>query len=488
MKSSPAAIALLGLTLLVVGPATGHAAGMTVEELPLAAAPGSATPSLTGALDGSIFVAWTEMSENGDHETALRFAQFDRETQRWFDPQTIAAGENWLRDPDDSPVIAAGLRGRLAAAWYVKNTAGGYHARVSQSEDGGQTWSAPARLTTESERQKFVQLVPLLNGSWLALWLDGRDAAATQLRSRVIGDDAPDALVDDRVSDCGPLSSLVLPNGVVLTAYRDRSATEVRDIAYRAYSRGDWEEVNAPTQDGWQTEDCPVSGAHLARRSGNVAAAWFTGANHTPQVWVARSNNLGRSWNSITRVDDPDQPAMGAPQVVVLRDGTHWISWLEAGRTLALRALHREGAVGEVHRLAGPTEGRAHVRVLNNRADQAAQLLIVHPRDGRVVTDIATLPFDGEPTIDDCGCSPAEAARRGHPVTGEIVSLLPDRDALLVAHEEVPGVMRAMTMAFQVDPKVLDVVRPGQRITGRMERRADGKWWFFSIRIVRATN
>ena len=62
--------------------------------------------------------------------------------------------------------------------------------------------------------------------------------------------------------------------------------------------------------------------------------------------------------------------------------------------------------------------------------------------------------------------------------------MLKDRDALLVAHEKVPGVMMAMTMAFQVDRRVLDLVKPDQEITGRMERRDDGKWWLFSIRIV----
>jgi Cu/Ag efflux protein CusF len=73
-------------------------------------------------------------------------------------------------------------------------------------------------------------------------------------------------------------------------------------------------------------------------------------------------------------------------------------------------------------------------------------------------------------------------------VTGKIVSVLTDRKALLVAHEEVPGVMMAMTMSFQVDPRVLDLVKPEQNILARMERRDDGKWWLFSIRILNAAN
>ncbi len=483
MKFPAATAALLSASILVGTLGAASATEITFEELPLAAETGSAHPSRTGALDGNVFVSWTEPS--GDDATALRFTKFDRETQSWFDPKTIVAGPDWFLNATDSPMIAAGLRGRLAAVWYVHNPDGGYHAMVSTSTDQGSSWSPAQRITTESERQEFVQLAPLLNGSWLAIWLDGRTKETTALRSRVVGGDGPDELVDERVCDCCPISTLVLPNGVVLTAYRDRSSDEIRDIAYRAYSRGAWREMPNPSTDGWRINGCPVNGAHLSRRSGNVASAWFTAANNTPQVLVARSNNLGRSWSSVSRIDDPTQTAVGSPQVAVLRDGTHWVAWLESGGTLALRSLERDGSLGTLtHRHAGPTEGAVHMRVLNNRADQAAQLLLVQTRAGRVVTEIATLPYDGEPTIDDCGCSPAEAATRGHAVRGEIVSLLPDRGALLVDHEEVPGVMMAMTMAFQVDPRVLDAVQPGQEITARMERRDDGKWWLFSIRIV----
>lgn len=483
MKFLAAAAALIRIALLAGSAALASASAIKFQQLPLAAAATSRTPALTSAQDGNLFVSWTEPT--GEGATALRVARFDRETNAWFSPVTIATGADWFINDRDTPTITAGLRGRVAAIWYAENPAGGYHARFSDSEDYGASWSAPARITTESERQEFVQLAALLNGNWLAIWLDGREATATQLRSRVVGHDKTDTLVDARVCDCCPLSPLVLPNGVVLTAYRDRSETEVRDIAYRAYSRGDWRETSAPDADGWIIAGCPVNGPHLSRRSGNVAATWFTAADDNPRVLVARSNNLGRTWTAATRIDDPDQPTSGSPNVVVLRDGTHWISWLETNGNLALRALHGNGALDPIHRHPGASEGRPHMRILHNRSDQAAQLLIVQRRGGRVVTEIATLPYDGEPTIDDCGCSPAEAALRGHPVRGRIVSLLPERSALLVDHEEIPGVMAAMTMAFQVDPRVLEAVAPGQTITGRLERRDDDrKWWLFRIRIV----
>jgi uncharacterized GH25 family protein len=67
-----------------------------------------------------------------------------------------------------------------------------------------------------------------------------------------------------------------------------------------------------------------------------------------------------------------------------------------------------------------------------------------------------------------------------HPVRGVIVSLLPDQSALLVKHEEVPGVMRAMTMLFKVEPAALTRFKTGDAIRALMSRRPDG-WWLHAI-------
>jgi Cu/Ag efflux protein CusF len=70
---------------------------------------------------------------------------------------------------------------------------------------------------------------------------------------------------------------------------------------------------------------------------------------------------------------------------------------------------------------------------------------------------------------------PAAEAVKRHPLRGVIVEVLPDRSALLVKHEEIPGVMRAMTMLFKVDAATLAAVKKGDAITGLVSRR-DGEW------------
>ena len=45
----------------------------------------------------------------------------------------------------------------------------------------------------------------------------------------------------------------------------------------------------------------------------------------------------------------------------------------------------------------------------------------------------------------------------------------------MVKHEEIPGVMRAMTMMFKVDEATLKTFKPGDALTGLMSRQ--GNTW-----------
>lgn len=67
--------------------------------------------------------------------------------------------------------------------------------------------------------------------------------------------------------------------------------------------------------------------------------------------------------------------------------------------------------------------------------------------------------------------APAAANAKRHPLRGVVTQIYPDRSALLVKHEEIPGVMRAMTMLFKVDAPTLAAARKGRALTGLMSRR-----------------
>ena len=87
----------------------------------------------------------------------------------------------------------------------------------------------------------------------------------------------------------------------------------------------------------------------------------------------------------------------------------------------------------------------------------------------------AVFAADGKPAE-----KTAEAPKR-HPLRGVITGVLAEKSSILVKHEDIPGVMRAMTMAFKVDAATLQSVREGQAITGLLAREADG-WHLYDVK------
>ncbi len=72
-----------------------------------------------------------------------------------------------------------------------------------------------------------------------------------------------------------------------------------------------------------------------------------------------------------------------------------------------------------------------------------------------------------------------------HPLKGVIIDVVADKSALLVKHEEIPGVMKAMTMLLKVDADTLksSAATKGTAITGFLVRKTDG-WWLEEVAAV----
>ncbi|MEI6466880.1 MAG: copper-binding protein, partial [Verrucomicrobiota bacterium] len=77
----------------------------------------------------------------------------------------------------------------------------------------------------------------------------------------------------------------------------------------------------------------------------------------------------------------------------------------------------------------------------------------------------------------------AEAQAKRHPLRGVVTAVLPERSAVMVKHEDIPGVMRAMTMAFKVDTATLQTLKPGDAITGLMSRQGSN-WVLEDVKPV----
>jgi hypothetical protein len=329
------------------------------------AAPGSAEPDLAVGADGRLYLSWIEPAGEAH---ALRFAVW--EDDGWSEARTVVTGHDWFVNWADFPSLAASRDGTLVAHWLVRAGPSkyAYDVKLAVSRDGGASWSdpvSPHRDGTETEHG-FVSIVPEPGGTFEILWLDGRETAVDDrgqatgtgvmtLRSANLdreGTLGAERLIDERVCDCCSTDAVIGADGAVLAAFRDRSESEIRDIALARLGPDGWTPGGLVHADGWEISACPVNGPALAATGDRVACAWFTAPDRLGSVRVAFSEDGGRSFGDPIRIDS-GKP-VGRVDVVQLDDGTAVVSWLEAG-AVRLRWVTADGPLS-VSRIAAATE------------------------------------------------------------------------------------------------------------------------------------
>ena len=463
------------------------------------------SPAIVRGADGTIWLTWLERENDGN--TALRFAAFDPQQKSWREPRTIARGANWFVNFADFPTIAIGPGHTAVAVWFVNNSAPaasaathdhhgpGYTAFISQTADGGKTWSRAAPLTRESDSVEFVSLATLADGRVLAVWLDGRakkaGGKAQQLYSRVLGSGQPDTLVDASVCDCCQTTLTAFPDGSALVAYRGRSATEIRDIRIARFRHGKWSEPRALHADGWQINGCPVNGPRLVSDGGRVGVAWFTAAEAKPRVLASFSPDAGARFVEPLRID-AGKPS-GRVDTLLLRDGALLVTWLETDGTLALRRISPDFSTRESIALVTATDERIkgfpRLALLEDYrgGSSRAQLLVAYAVEGEnagLRTLLVTVPEGALLEAEkNCDCAPTPEQLQGYPLRGKIVSIDQSRGTIRVQHPDVPGIFERGAREFHVDPPLLAVATPGREFFGRVESRDDA-WWLFDVRFL----
>jgi protein SCO1 len=74
-------------------------------------------------------------------------------------------------------------------------------------------------------------------------------------------------------------------------------------------------------------------------------------------------------------------------------------------------------------------------------------------------------------------CSAAPPAARQYPLRGQVLAVVPDRHEVTVKHDDIPGFMPAMTMAYRVkDAKLLEGLSRGDLISATLNVRDADAW------------
>ncbi|MGH9962594.1 MAG: hypothetical protein ACREBC_36680, partial [Pyrinomonadaceae bacterium] len=133
----------------------------------------------------------------------------------------------------------------------------------------------------------------------------------------------------------------------LLAVYRDRSDKEVRDIHFVTRQQGNWSVSRPVHSDNWEISGCPVNGPSVAAEGRSVAVAWYTGANDSPRVKAAFSNDAGATFDKAIEVDDGE--SLGRVDVLMLADESALVCWLSGnaeGGAIKVRRVQPNGSLG----------------------------------------------------------------------------------------------------------------------------------------------
>ncbi|HXV60527.1 MAG TPA: exo-alpha-sialidase, partial [Vicinamibacteria bacterium] len=272
-----------------------------VEILASPAAATSMTPYL-GASASEMYLSWLERTGEGH---SLRLARWDGE--RFSEPTTVRTAKNFFANWADFPSVLPLEDGRVAVHWLEKAGEGTYEydVRFSLSRDRGRNWDRSRKLHRDRTLTEhgFASLASHGRDGLAAVWLDGRKGDemslyATSLVGNELGDEQ---LLDDRVCECCQTAMAVTDEGWFV-AYRDRSAEEIRDIAYVRRVDGTWTEPKTLNPDGWKIDGCPVNGPQVTASGRRLAIAWFSAAEDEPRVQVVFSSDFGESFSAPVRL------------------------------------------------------------------------------------------------------------------------------------------------------------------------------------------
>lgn len=323
------------------------ASAPVLEDFP-PVSPGSVSPEIAGAADGTLWTVWIEKED----APVVRAAKVKGAV--WSDPITLAKGEDIVANDADIPQVAVLADGSVVVQWMTRGAGGASSMLVARSKDG-RTFAKPVPLGKPSKAERGFARFWSEGGTFRAAWLEDGQLLSAPWADGKFGEST---VVDARVCECCQLAVTAAAGGALI-AYRDRSDDEVRDIRVVAHQGIAWDEPVSPGleagADAWKTPACPVNGPAIDARGGSggrdIAVAWFSGAGE-PSVKVAFSRNGGKSFGDPVRVDAGNPEGRVAVRWI---DGTHalvtWVERTEDGNAL-FASWAKPAAAGEPAQIA----------------------------------------------------------------------------------------------------------------------------------------
>src|SRR5438132_12897921 len=86
--------------------------------------------------------------------------------------------------------------------------------------------------------------------------------------------------------------------------------------------------------------------------------------------------------------------------------------------------------------------------------------------------------------LSGCGTGSAVPKEKTFDVKGTVVSMDPKKPSVKLDHQDIPGLMKAMVMEFDVaDPKLLEGVKAGDNVQGKLKSKDGGEYTVIELKV-----
>ena len=220
-------------------------------------------------------------------------------------PHEVAAhGENF-------PILILRSMREFYILWQARGADGnGSVLKLSRSTDWGTSFAKPVAVDPGSQSQGFYTMSVSPKGVVYAAWLDGRERGGEGsglyvARSTDHGASFEKSVrVASSVCPCCRPSLAFGTGETVYASWRSVAQGDVRDIhiASSPDAGATWSKPSGVAEDNWHLNACPHSGASLAVIGNRLFVAWHTVRGGTSQLYLAWSDDGGRSFSPRTNL------------------------------------------------------------------------------------------------------------------------------------------------------------------------------------------
>jgi hypothetical protein len=177
--------------------------------------------------------------------------------------------------------------------------------RLARSIDWGGTFSKPIAVDPGSQSQGFYTMSVSPKGAVYIAWLDGRERGGEGSGLYIARSANRGATVEKSVRVASSVCPCCRPSvafgegETVYVSWRGVSHGDVRDIQVASSSDGGatWSKPTGIAEDNWHLNACPHSGASLAVIGKRLFVAWHTVREGTSQLYLARSDDGGKTFS-----------------------------------------------------------------------------------------------------------------------------------------------------------------------------------------------